>query len=778
VPKDGHKYEQVADNIDEVKSFFKHPNKNGETFTEIMRAGTKDVLELDAGVIVKVFSVDSYDFEQLEPKSGAPLLKPFGQRKMLEIYARDGASFLKETDKFGFSKGYWQYSYQIPAHPMWFNREEICYMMRNQRSMSAYGYAPTQAIMDIIKSLHYSTLYNKKYFEETSIPDGIIGMEGASETDIANFTNSWNQEFKGMPHKLAVLNNKVTWQPLNVSQKELEFLETQTWYYKLVISMFGLTPTELGLTDDVNRATSTTQAELARRKGIRPLLRIIEEYINSDIIPEFGYDGIEFSFIYDDPQEKMARLENWGRELDMGLKTVNEIRVEMGLEPVSWGDQPSGKSAMMGVFGQPQQNNQFGQEYEDEESETSETKPKPSKEVEIEQDNKKEEKVKKAINEDKLRMIANEEGLNPEELIEGVKVEHEHAATVEHDENKIIRIAIDHLHEKEDYYTRLREVEKGKLQDIHDALVREGYSDERAWRIANSQVNKGINDGQYYAEPSAVPLGSKGTITQPQNEQTEEKIQTKNDLIPSLTSEPKRDIQVNCPICGMSTMTMITSPDDVGRDKQFHCTNCGTTLNEQDAIDRNVIDTMFTQMEQNNSTSPVTAPKWSPKSLIKEAELQKDIDLKMTTKDYSGVDINKSATFINEYAESDEYYKILKDMMPDLSKVEIVKIIKILRDGIFNNKSIGEMARRIERVVRDINRAELISRTETIRITNEGNRQRMKDAKVEEVEWISAPEDGRLCMECKKMDGKIFNLEAIKGQIPLHPRCRCTFSEV
>ena len=41
-----------------------------------MRACLKDVLEIDAGVIVKVYSLDSFDFEHLEPRSGAPLLKP------------------------------------------------------------------------------------------------------------------------------------------------------------------------------------------------------------------------------------------------------------------------------------------------------------------------------------------------------------------------------------------------------------------------------------------------------------------------------------------------------------------------------------------------------------------------------------------------------------------------------------------------------------------------------------------------------------------------------
>ncbi|MBU2249807.1 MAG: hypothetical protein KKD77_23875, partial [Gammaproteobacteria bacterium] len=146
VPKDGYDYDWVSDGIADVKEFFTHPNHNGEALsTVVIRSFIKDILEIDAGVLVKVFDINSYDFNELEPKSGAPMLKPIGQRKMTEIYARDGASFLKEIDKFGFLKGYWQYSYQIPAHPMWFHRDEIVYCAEHSRSMSCYGYARTQA---------------------------------------------------------------------------------------------------------------------------------------------------------------------------------------------------------------------------------------------------------------------------------------------------------------------------------------------------------------------------------------------------------------------------------------------------------------------------------------------------------------------------------------------------------------------------------------------------------------------------------------------------------
>ena len=315
-----------------------HPNKNDESFQSLIRAWLKDLLELDAGVIVKVFDINSYDFNEIEPKSGAPMLKPLGQRRLKELYVRDGASFLKEIDKFGFLKGYWQYSYQIPAHPMWFNRDEIIYAMEQPRAMSPYGYARTQAILDIIKSLQYSVLYNRKYFDEAAIPDGALSLLDTNELEMAAFRTYWNNEFKAQPHKTAVINKDVKWQQFNMSNNELQFLETQKWYFNIVISEFGLTPSELGITDDVNKATSATQAELVKRKGIRPFLKLLENFVNQGILTEFQIEGIEYQFIYDDPAEKSARLANWQTEMQMGVKTVNEVRNEMGLEPIEGGD--------------------------------------------------------------------------------------------------------------------------------------------------------------------------------------------------------------------------------------------------------------------------------------------------------------------------------------------------------------------------------------------------------------------------------------------------------
>lgn len=357
IAKDDADHLQYEDEIERVREFLAHPNKDGESFQDVLRALIKDVLELDAGVLVKVFDVGSYDFDQLEPRSGAPLLKDRGQRRMTELYARDGASFLADTDKFGYVYGFWQYSYQIPAHPMWFSKPEICYVKKYNRSMSPYGYSPVQSILDIVKSLHYSTQYNKRFFEETPMPSGVISAINSNEQDIRNLAAQWNTDFKAQPHKLLFANNEIKWQPFTISNRELEFLETQNWYYKMVVSAFGLTPTELGMTDDANRATAATQAEVTRRRAVRPILMLLENAINTDIIPELTQAPLEFSFVVDDPVEKSQRLANWKMELDMGIKTVNDIRAEMGLNPVSWGDTPATHQQQVG-FGQ--ESNQMG----------------------------------------------------------------------------------------------------------------------------------------------------------------------------------------------------------------------------------------------------------------------------------------------------------------------------------------------------------------------------------------------------------------------------------
>jgi SPP1 gp7 family putative phage head morphogenesis protein len=761
VPKDEVMYEQVREEIKNIKSWLEYPNKNGESFMEITRSWLKDMLEVDAGVLTKVFDVGSYDFEHLEPKSGAPLLKPRGQRTMVELYARDGSSFLKEVDKFGFLAGYWQYSYQIPAHPMWFNRDEVSYLCEHPRSMSCYGYARTQAILDIVKTLHYSNLYNKKYFEELPIPDGLIGLEETNEAEMKAFMDWWNFEFKAQPHKVAAVNKKLTWTPFNITNKELQFLESQMQYYKFVISMFGLTPAELGVTDDLNRATSATQAELSKRKGIRPILKLLEKRVNEDVISEFLVDGIEFQFIYDDPAEKKAKLDNWKLELDMGVKTINEVRNELGLEPVEWGDQANtGFSQMPGEqdsFSSPEEEGQSGNYHDTRRREENDKET--SRQV---ADKYRDDPGKKAIG--SIKGLSFNPGMNEieqmaqrymyvgdlEQLKMGIEVESEHMTTVGYDMDVIMHIALDHLKEDPLYYSKLKRMEE---KNYHVP------------KLSPPEVPS-VGIGQFYNEPNQVLQVAKPPKVPIQG------MQARNENFQDADAVKRNSS--TCPQCGKNTLVLLANPDDAKYgDPLYKCNNCGWTGGRSEVLN----DEVLSNFEETLMTNPYEQPEhadWSPKNYSKDRK--KDMD--MTFKEFVGFEFEKSLTFASGYVESAEYKKMLGKYLADYDEHIIHNIIEVLRDAVAMQKTPNQISNEINQLIRDPKRSDMIARTEIIRITNEGNRREMKVRGVTKVEFISAPEDGRLCSQCKEMDGKHFSINKKNSFPPIHPRCRCTTAEI
>ena len=79
-------------------------------------------------------------------------------------------------------------------------------------------------------------------------------------------------------------------------------------------------------------------SEVFRKRAINPILRILEYHYNSEIIPEFEIDGWKFKFLVFDVEEETKKANLAKIQIDAGVRTVNEIRREDGLEEVEWGD--------------------------------------------------------------------------------------------------------------------------------------------------------------------------------------------------------------------------------------------------------------------------------------------------------------------------------------------------------------------------------------------------------------------------------------------------------
>ena len=142
----------------------------------------------------------------------------------------------------------------------------------------------------------------------------------------------------------------------------------------------------------------------------------------------------------------------------------------------------------------------------------------------------------------------------------------------------------------------------------------------------------------------------------------------------------------------------------------------------------------------------------------------------------AGVQIN----IVSEFAVSDPAtLEALESMQLDLVKGLSEKTKKDLAfqlgDGLLRGEGKRKLMDRITKVFHtSLNRAELIARTESIRVFNQAAVIRYRSVGIMKYRWLTSL-SGRTCPRCAALHGKIVEGNEIP---PLHPRCVCTIEPV
>jgi len=347
---------------EEILCFLSNPNNNKESFRSILRAVVKDICEVDSGVIVKVFNL-------------------FGELK--QIFARDGASFLKNPDIYGYmgdrsdfvmpvgvlpvesqpgmpiteqnikqyelnyksSAAYFQYGSTAMALPVPFGRREIIYLMQNPQSNSVYGLSPIQILADVIMSLVYGSNYNLDFYMNSNVPEGILQVMGADKDEIDAFMARFQNKFRlkdsvtgfmrKVGFKIPAVNKEVKWQPLQLDPKLMQIIEQQQWFTKLVWACFGVTADEMGFTESSNRSVGQVQHAIYKRKAVRSILGLLKYHLDMELISEWGreaFDSFEFKWDDYDIEEDIRKHMLYESQLRMGIITPKIIASKEGID--------------------------------------------------------------------------------------------------------------------------------------------------------------------------------------------------------------------------------------------------------------------------------------------------------------------------------------------------------------------------------------------------------------------------------------------------------------
>lgn len=413
--KAGNEIEGKESQIEEIRDFFENPNTNKESFEDLLRMMLPDLMEINSGIWVKVF--DSFG-------------------KMVELVSRDGASFTKNPDMYGMytnradlilmrdivkptsetevtpnpmimgtmnpedaknEAAYFQYGWNTAHRPVPFGKREIVWFEKKKRTDDLYGRSIMEVLAKTVQTLIYAVEHNLEYFNDNSIPPGVLGLEGMNTEDVKAFGKQWNEVqkvqdengyWKKAFHKLPIVNKVPKFERLSFTNQELQIIEQQKWWAKLVWACFGITSTELGFTEDAKgNANQIVQSSIAKKRIIYPLLRLIEYHINTEIVPEFGYEGIRFKFKIFDVDEETKKWNLYKLQVqDSKIKTINEIRNSEGLDPIEGGDEIQGNQNGNNFYmnGMEQENSRTNRDFQNQRDQMTGNANKPAEEKSIE----------------------------------------------------------------------------------------------------------------------------------------------------------------------------------------------------------------------------------------------------------------------------------------------------------------------------------------------------------------------------------------------------------
>jgi hypothetical protein len=261
----------------------------------------------------------------------------------------DGATIKRLIDDWGRtplppSPAYQQILKGVPAVD--YGVDELIYAPRNPRVHKAYGFSPVEQVQMSVNIALRRQIYQLQYYTEGNVPEALIGVpENWNPDQIRQFQAYWDslnagdtaerRHAKFVPGGVAK-----TFVPVREPAMKDAFDE---WLARVVCYVFSVPPS--AFTGQVNRATADTAQDVALSEGMAPLQLWVKHLIDRVLAEDFASPDLEFAWDQDkdtDPAQTASIASDYVKS---GIKSINEVRAELGLPPVAGGEVPKIQTA-------------------------------------------------------------------------------------------------------------------------------------------------------------------------------------------------------------------------------------------------------------------------------------------------------------------------------------------------------------------------------------------------------------------------------------------------
>ena len=221
------------------------------------------------------------------------------------------------------------------------------------------GISPITFAREAIGGAIAELRHGYSFFKNGANLSGVLQHPGhLGEEAAENLRRSWREKFSGADNagKVAILEEGMTFQPISLSNKDSQWLESRQLSVLDVARIFGVPPALLGHLERASYASQEAQDLEFLVHSLRPWLSRIEQAINKSLI---GHANLYAEFATGDLVRTTIekRYQAYRVALAAGFMTVNEVRALENLPAVEGGDVIY-RPLNMGVLGEEEEDEQ------------------------------------------------------------------------------------------------------------------------------------------------------------------------------------------------------------------------------------------------------------------------------------------------------------------------------------------------------------------------------------------------------------------------------------
>jgi len=304
-----------------VNDFFKHPMGPNTRLRELLTIMVDDLL-----------TVDAISFEYQRMRSGQFMfLVPVDPTTIALRVTDIGATPMPPDNAYvQIIQGR-----EIAS----FSTEEMLYDFIGNRSYSPYGFAPLESLILQAESAIRGSLYNLSYFRENNVPEGFVDLPediATSKEQIEEWQMWFDALLAGdnrMIHRLKFLPAGAKYTPVK-KPEDMAFERFELWLLQQTCAVFDVQPQDIGITLHVNKATANSQSDIGKERGLIPLTNFVKEIFDDIIQVKLGYENLQFKWGNINPVDKKEEADIGQIQIDSGQRSVDELRINEGLEPI------------------------------------------------------------------------------------------------------------------------------------------------------------------------------------------------------------------------------------------------------------------------------------------------------------------------------------------------------------------------------------------------------------------------------------------------------------